>query len=221
MVAQTSRRLFNLAIYVLRQYMLPNIQLVTAIDQEGRRKITVYHRFNDFDATTFRATFVAISTTPKRYRCSTSIAAPMLRNLSMIIQPFSSELHAQLPISLPNTSFLRNPQQKFNIGYYGIHRITGHKRSGNMWHYLYSVRPDVNVSQAEAMDSSGFTTKSDLLQFPKPYGARVRSERYVTPICLTVHLSMLCQVPTNKSKWKKATHWLREKYHMMRRSCCY
>ncbi|KAI8149768.1 hypothetical protein BJV82DRAFT_589195 [Fennellomyces sp. T-0311] len=85
-LARTSRRFRSLVCQALQCYLLPDVQLTTMIDQEGRGKWTCRYSFDSFDETTLRATFTPSENKNyfKRYRCDGSTDVPTLRHLEIL-----------------------------------------------------------------------------------------------------------------------------------------
>ncbi|KAI9471374.1 hypothetical protein BDB00DRAFT_862470 [Zychaea mexicana] len=98
-IAQASNRFRGLVCQLLRLYLLPDIQLTTMIDQEGRGRWTCRYSFDSLDETTLSATFIPTSTSSdssgndhhprreycfKRYRCDGSSDTPTLRKIEVL-----------------------------------------------------------------------------------------------------------------------------------------
>ncbi|KAI7857047.1 hypothetical protein BDC45DRAFT_501567 [Circinella umbellata] len=89
-VAEVSQRFRNLVYQLLKLYLLPDLQLTTMMDQEGRGRWTCRYNFHSLDENTLRATFTPVDSgqggqqDSKRYRCDGSVDAPTLRRIEVL-----------------------------------------------------------------------------------------------------------------------------------------
>ncbi|KAI9013412.1 hypothetical protein CLU79DRAFT_838796 [Phycomyces nitens] len=182
-LVQVSRRFRRLAFYALEHYALPHIQLVTLIDQEGHGQWKAFHKFSGLDPHTFRATFTTSSMTPaRRYKSSSTIAAPVVRTLSLLdLRPKTSD-------SL--TYCVDKKQRRMSIRTCGVHEMTvkswlGFKQKtlvASPWKLFYSVatsptfRLSLILQQSKKQPQKSFSTNN---------------ERYITPMGMTIQLATL------------------------------
>ncbi|KAG2227949.1 hypothetical protein INT45_011973 [Circinella minor] len=89
-VAEVSQRFRNLVCQLLKLYLLPDLQLTTMMDQEGRGRWTCRYNFHSLDENTLCATFTPVDSGrggqqySKRYRCDGSVDAPTLRRIEVL-----------------------------------------------------------------------------------------------------------------------------------------
>ena len=103
-MAEISPRLHRIAMNVIRSYFLPNIQLSTVIDQEGRRRSTMQYVFETLDNNTLEIKFRPITVSPQRYRNDNFAASPTLHRLSMDDSNNYSSAGSSSSLSWPFTS---------------------------------------------------------------------------------------------------------------------
>ncbi|KAI9491331.1 hypothetical protein BDB00DRAFT_833168 [Zychaea mexicana] len=213
-VAKTSSRLRRLSMDVVRVYFLPNIKLMTVIDQEGRRKNTTQYVFDMLDDATMEARFKPVRTSPQRYRNDNYAASPTLHRLSLSDANDYPTMVSPQPTS--TSSLIVEPSAialKQNA-----HNVTNNSRRQPSWHTLDSITSNSNN------DSSNMTTtlitietgRQKHLQISKlgPFSACSNSslwqleymvstdhsalmsaedtglERFVTPLFVKAHLSL-------------------------------
>ena len=89
-VAEASQRFRKIVCQLLQLYLLPDLQLTTMIDQEGRGRWTCRYNFYSLDENKLCATFIpagngqSFQQYSKRYKCDGSVDAPTLRRIEVL-----------------------------------------------------------------------------------------------------------------------------------------
>ncbi|KAI8143859.1 hypothetical protein BJV82DRAFT_609666 [Fennellomyces sp. T-0311] len=186
-VAQASPRLQKLAMDVLRDYILPNIQLGTIIDQEGRRKATTFYMFDSLDNDTMQVRFKPVMAVSQRYRNDGYAAPPTLHRLSMSVNTSTlpvKESNSRRQASWHTLDSLTNLDEasKTQAGKPRQLRISkpgifSAQSNSSLWQLEYRVSTDHSASTS-ATDSSG--------------------ERFVSPLFVKAHLSLFWRISPKK-----------------------
>ena len=78
---RVSKRIQNLALYVLQQYRLPAIRIKLSIDQEGKNRIISQFHIGKINESNLCITFGSKGKRPRRYYSNRAL--PMIRSISM------------------------------------------------------------------------------------------------------------------------------------------
>ncbi|KAL0084025.1 hypothetical protein F4703DRAFT_1858101 [Phycomyces blakesleeanus] len=200
-LVQISRRFRQLAFYALEHYALPHIQLVTLIDQEGHGQWRAVHRFSGLDQHTSRATFTTSSMTPaRRYKSSSTIAAPVVRTLSLL------DLSPKANDSL--TYCVDRKQRRMSIRTCGVHEMTvkswlGFKQKtfvASPWKLFYSVATSPTFRLSLILQQA----KTQPQKKPSTNNSN-NNERYITPMGMTIQLATLTRAVQLKSNYSFTT----------------
>ncbi|KAI7859158.1 hypothetical protein BDC45DRAFT_497007 [Circinella umbellata] len=153
-IAEISPRLHRITMNVIRSYFLPNIQLSTVIDQEGRRKSTMQYVFDTLDNDTLEIQFRPITVSPQRYRNDNFAASPTLHRLSINdINNYSSlESLSTLSWPFPTTHSLSssdNEEDENNNNNNNDDDNNNGSRRQTSWHTLDSITSIHNIKNTD------------------------------------------------------------------------
>lgn len=245
-MTRTTPRLRFLVMGILRTYKLPHISLATATEQEGRCKVTVQYVFDSLDERTLCVRFLPLKSTPKRYRHDTTAAVPILRHILLSDDNLAFPAYVEQQDRRPkrHESWItvdsqdssdgvkaektdqaeeRRPVKRSSnrrvlpIKSTGTHEIHSNQRlatangsSCPAWQMMYYVSADGSAPPADAID-----TRASLL--PQNRRSAGHGERYLTPLCLTIHLSLMYQTAKKKRSlphsWSvQAMRWVKSTF---------
>ena len=237
MLAQSSPRFRPLVCQALKCYLLPNVQLTTMIDQEGRGKWTCRYTFASFDDASLRATFIPTECNNyyKRYRCDGSTDMPTLRYLEADYNTESTSL------LLKDTRYYREttaiePQcivrQTRNVGIKrcGVRSVKSRQIPEKLaakisntsfapsWHLSYLVSTELPPAASAGSDNA---SRISSVSLPTEDGNNKqsthsrhfnaykdkRAARYVVPLRLSIDISMLGQRSSNAGYKRLFNHY--------------
>ncbi|ORY91946.1 hypothetical protein BCR43DRAFT_497534 [Syncephalastrum racemosum] len=245
-MTRTTPRLRFLVMGILRTYKLPHISFATATEQEGRCKATVQYVFDSLDERTLCARFVPLKSAPKRYRHDTTAAVPILRHMLLsddgLAFPSCVEQEDRRPkrqgswitvdsqdsgegVKSEKSSHAEESRpvkrssnrRVLPIKSTGAHEIHSNQRlptvngsSCPAWQMMYYVSADGSAPPADAVG-----THASLL--PQNKRGASHGERYLTPLCLTIHLSLMYQSAKKKRSpphsWSmQAMRWVKSTF---------
>ncbi|KAG2217311.1 hypothetical protein INT45_013007 [Circinella minor] len=178
-IAEVSPRLHRITMNVIRSYFLPNIQLSTVIDQEGRRKSTMQYVFDTLDNDTLEIQFRPITVSPQRYRNDNFAASPTLHRLSINdINNYSSpDDSSSLSWPFPTTHSLSSSDNEEEDETNDDHNNNGSSRRQTSWHTLDSITSMHNIKNTDHFNNKNNMKKTteitsgkrkQLLQITKP-----------------------------------------------------